>query len=79
MICRQCGAQFEEGKYCPNCGSYMEEETVLSLEENEEQRIKNNAIRRNAIAEKRLNNKFSFLLGFVAAIVVIIILALGLG
>lgn len=57
----------------------MEEETVLSLEENEEQRIKNNAIRRNAIAEKRLNNKFSFLLGFVAAIVVIIILALGLG
>ena len=91
MICKQCGAQFEEGKYCPNCGSYVEEETVLSLEgggqseviENEElskdeQRVKNNAIRRAAITEKKANNRFPFVLGAVVAIIIVIIFALGL-
>lgn len=100
MICKKCGTYFEEGKYCPTCGTYMADEQQLITQEEEievweepqeesegepeeqskaEQRAENNALMKKELEKPKGHNRFTFLLGAVAGIVVLIILAFALG
>lgn len=64
MKCRSCGTEFDEGIFCPECGTKYEDvsnSTEHSLVKTEVEKISNSVVDENSLSDKEPKKKTDFM------------------